>query len=79
MVPIGDLLYRNSFGQIVFNCPACGAESNFDSPNSMNRWSCSICTLTIVYTRRIFLEVLANYKMKNCKLNHSNFDKLKDN
>ncbi len=65
MVPIGKLLHKNEYDQVVFNCPDCGAESNFDSPNSMNRWSCSMCTLTIIYTGRIFLEVLAGYYRKS--------------
>ncbi len=64
---IGDLLYTNRFGQVVFNCPSCGAECSFDSPNTMHVWSCSICPLTIHYYGSNFLEVLSDYKTKSLR------------
>ncbi len=55
MTPIGNLLHRNRFGQIVFNCPACGIECNFDAPSTMSLWYCSICTFSVIIQESRFL------------------------
>ena len=54
-----NILFKNeTTGEIMYRCPGCGIESDFSTPNSLNRYDCDNCRLILEYPHTSFLEVL---------------------